>query len=277
MDFAKEKVVEEWFSASGTDLECAELLYNNKKFSQALYYLQQSNEKLAKGLLISFGILTPKRARKDLRLKSLNFSPKSPEFYGHRLMRSFLSDMDKLVPSLEDWYKLLEHGEWKPKAIEFQNTIRKSKKGIKKLKKRPFNLIESAEQLENEIKASQNILGVMDKTIEKINQEMDTLDFNEIVRFAITVVGRAGLKVDRQQVSSFNEIKEVIICSFRLSILVVVSVAMASFLDPLEAVTRYPDAQRRAFNEEDPYVSHFKSLHDLVALTLEKSQVRKMI
>jgi hypothetical protein len=110
-------------------------------FPQALYHLQQSNEKLAKGLLISYGLLTPKKAERDLRIKSLlGFSPKTPESYRHKVLHSFLSDLEKFVPSIEEWYKLIEDSEFGQEIAGFQITIRKGKKGIQKLKKKPFTL-----------------------------------------------------------------------------------------------------------------------------------------
>lgn len=61
-------IVKNWLAESRIDLECANLLYRNKIFSRALYHLQRSNEKLAKGHLTHIGFLTPKMARKDLAI-----------------------------------------------------------------------------------------------------------------------------------------------------------------------------------------------------------------
>lgn len=275
LDSKREKEIEKWLSKSNSELESADLLYNHKLFSQALYFLQQSNEKLAKGLLIKIGILTPKIAKKDLRVKALlGFSPKKPEFYGHRVMKSFLSDMEKTVPSIEELYKLIENSEWKPQITEFQRNIRKSKKGIQKLKKRPFNLIDNAEKLENEIKAAQEILAKMDQTIDNVSQEIDRLDFAEIVRVAITITGQMGLNTDGEKGPSLQDIKRDIADSLKLSILVTLSVAFTSFLDPLEAVTRYPDLEHDPFNENNPYITHFKEIHDLISLTLKKAKMQ---
>jgi hypothetical protein len=58
--------------------ESAKVLYDHKLFGSALYRLQQSNEKLAKGLLLSLGFLTPKTAKKDCAVESvLGFLPKA--------------------------------------------------------------------------------------------------------------------------------------------------------------------------------------------------------
>lgn len=58
-----------------------------------------------------------------------------------------------------------------------------------------------------------------------------------------------------------------------LSVLTVLAVAITSFLDPLESVTRYPDANQDIFDETNPYVVQFKELRNMIELILKKSQV----
>lgn len=108
----KGKIIQDWLHAAASDLKCAKLLYDSRLFSAALYHLQQSNEKLAKGLLIAMGFLSPKRARKDFRVKDiLGFLPKKPAEYRHRTMPSFLSDVEKTIPSIDGFLNLIETSE----------------------------------------------------------------------------------------------------------------------------------------------------------------------
>jgi HEPN domain-containing protein len=96
-----EEYVIAWLRESQIDLECGKILYENKIFSRTLYHLQQSNGKLAKGLLISIGILTPKKAGNDLITKLiLGFQPKEPRNYNHRIYPSLLSDLEKATQPL---------------------------------------------------------------------------------------------------------------------------------------------------------------------------------
>jgi hypothetical protein len=55
--------------------------------------------------------------------------------------------------------------------------------------------------------------------------------------------------------------------------LVTLSVAIASLLDPLESITRYPDSKSCSFDENNPYVKNFHGLYDSIAHILEKSQL----
>ena len=267
-----EEVVQDWLLTAKADLECAELLYNGKKYSQALYCLQQSNEKLAKGLLISFGILTPKVAKKDQRIKSLlGFTPKQPQAYRHNITHSFVSDIEKMVPSIEQVYKLIIEAGLDPQIIHFKNTIQNSKKGLQTLKKKPFCLIENDLQLQNEILAANHILSALDSTMDKVNEEIDNLNFAEIVRVAHNI---AGIPPTTETMEDYSQkrVKNNVVSSLNISILTTLSVAMASFLDPLEAVTRYPDSANSRFDETNPYVKQFKQIQDLIASTLERSE-----
>lgn len=269
----KDKIVGEWLSASAKDLEAARLLYDNKLFANCLYHLQQSNEKLTKALLLSIGILTPKRAAKDWRTKSvLGFLPKEPSSYRHRILPSLLSDMEKSVPFIEDFLRLLKKSEYGPQVAEVDKTVRTSKKRVKKLKKKPFGLVKTTEQLEEEIKGAQAILDEMEKVTTKANQELERLDYAKTLRVATLLVRKAGFKVDTSQLPSLDTIKTIIIPRLRITVLVSLSAALASLLDPLESVTRYPDSQYVSFDENNPFVKNFNRLCAVIARCLEESR-----
>lgn len=268
----KDEVVRNWLSASAIDLESAMVLYDNKLFASSLYHLQQSNEKLAKGLLLSIGILTPKMAKTDLRVKSvLGFQPKQPASYRHKTLPSLLSDLEKSIPSIEGSLSLLGTTEFGPRIAEFNETIRKSKKGVQKLKKKPFALIRTTEQLDIEIRGTQAILDAIDQATSRMSQELEKLDPAEAIRVAV-LLGKIGFKVNTSQLPSFDKIKAGIVPTLKLTMLATLSAAIASLLDPLESVTRYPNSQQGSFDESNPYVIHFKGLYDIVARCIEKSR-----
>lgn len=269
----KNKVIEDWLSASDTDLKSANILYDNKLFSASIYHLQQSNEKLAKSLLMLIGVLTPKSAKNDLRVKEmLGFLPKQPAAYRHRTMPNFLSDMEKTGPSIEDLFTFMESSELGPRIQEYRLLVRKSRKGIQKLKKRPFSPVSDAGQLSKEVLAAKAIIGALDSAIVKMQQEMAKLDLPEVYQIAKGLVKTQGYNVEGLEPPDFGKIKGNVMETFRLSILAIMSIAIASILDPLEAETRYPDAQKVAFDENHPYVLNFTGLSDVIACLLEKSR-----
>jgi len=112
----------------------------------------------------------------------------------------------------------------------------------------------------------------MDHDTNKISQELDELDSAQILRVAILVLRRAGFKVDVNQAPSVEQIKAGIVPILRLSMLTILSVALAALLDPLVSVTRYPDSQRGSFDENNPYVRNFHQFHDVIARILKMSQ-----
>jgi hypothetical protein len=269
----KDKTIQDWLYAAASDLKCAKVLYDSRLFSAALYHLQQSSEKLAKGLLIAMGFLSHKRAKKDLRIKEmLGFLPKEPAAYRHRTMPSFLSDVEKTIPSIDDFLNLIESSELGPRIQEYHLLVRKGKKGVKKLKKKPFRPVENADQLKGEVRAAEVILGALDDSVRKMTQEMAKLDLYEAYQVAKGLVKAQGFSVEGVEPPNFDQIKERVVHIFKLSVLIAMSVALTSLLDPLEAITRYPDSHSSSFDEANPYVANFGNLCKAVACILEKSQ-----
>jgi hypothetical protein len=69
---------------------------------------------------MSMGVLMPKSAKKDLRVKEiLGFLPKEPAAYRHRTMPSFLSDIEKTVPSIEALLTFIESSELGPRIHDY--------------------------------------------------------------------------------------------------------------------------------------------------------------
>ena len=256
---------------SKKDLNVADLVYDRRFFSQALYHLQQSNEKLVKALLLSIGILTPKKSKRDLEIKSLfGFYPKEPKSYGHRTMKPLIVDLQKFVPTIQELLTLLKDSTINGKMAELERLIKRGKRGMKKLKKKPANLIKNGEQLEREIKAAKSILDKLEKMFCKINQEIDRLDFQEINRVALTIAEKEGLDIKLEH-PTFLEIKNEMLRSLKISVLITISGSMAFILDPLVSITRYPDPNSPTFDENNPYVEQFSGLLEVVKSCLEKS------
>ena len=267
------KIVEKWLSGSEDDLKAANLLYDNKLFALCLYHLQQSNEKLAKALLLSLPLSTPKRRPKDYAVQSaLGFLPRTPSSYGHRIMPHFLSDIEKSVPSIQEYLKLLRDSEFGKRITEFSKTVKTSGENVQKLRKNPPVIIRTTENLEKEITSAQSLLDKVDPIANKINEELNHLDYTQIVRIATGVSRKRGFKVDASRLPSFEEMKTKTGLAFRLSMLTTLSVGLSALLDPLVSVTRYPDSKPISVDENDPYVKNFYQFHDVIARILKMSQ-----
>jgi len=273
----RDETIQGFLSKSADDLASAKVLYDTKHFSNSLYFLQQSSEKLSKALWLRMGILTPKKARENGLVKSvLGFQPKEPIRYGHRILPHLVSDLDRMVPSMQKLIDLMENSELKPRVSEFLAAFGRSRKSVKKLKKKPFTPVGSTEQLEKEVKAINAILDALDPTIEKIKGELAKLETRDVAHAATGLMRQLGFRVDLSQVlsemPSLEKIRSQIVEVFRISVLSVMSTATASLLDPLESAARYPDPQRSPFDENHPYIKNFMGLHDVIAYTLQKSR-----
>jgi HEPN domain-containing protein len=131
---AEKATAEAWLAEAEVDLRSSRLLYDNKIYPRAIYFLQQGNEKLAKGLLIAMGMLTAKQAKGNWAIKALlGFFPKEPRTYGHRTFQSFISDVSKAIPSLDELLKHLQAGEFGPNITEFRKSVKKSKGDVRTL------------------------------------------------------------------------------------------------------------------------------------------------
>jgi hypothetical protein len=268
----KGEAIQEWLSASAVDLRSAKVLYDNNIFSTSLYHLQQSNEKLAKALLLNLGFLTVKTAQKDYAVqKVLGFIPKEPARYSHRTLPSLLSDLEKAFPAVDGLMTLVQSAEFGPKTTVFRRMVGRSKKSIRKLKKKPISPVRTKKQLEVEVKAAQTILDRIDSTMSLMAEEAKKIDGPRTVQTATKIVEKAGFDVKGVEPPSFEKTRDATLNVLKITILSALSVAVASLLDPLEAVTRYPDSKHSSFDDSNPYVIHFKGLYEVVSHLHEKS------
>jgi hypothetical protein len=272
-DLTRNQILDAWFHEADVDLQCAKILYDNCFYSRCLYHLQQGNEKLAKGILLSLGILSAKKAIQNQRIKSIvGFIPKEPASYRHRILPFFLSDMSSATPALDKIIKSIEWEDAEDIFLNFQGTIEKSKKGIEKLKKKPFTLVISKDQLENEIKVINMYLDKLGEIEDKMQLALTNLNPGKATKVAVKTAQKFGYEATNDQaLESYYGTSKRVVPIINLSFLAILSIAVASFLDPLESITRYPDSNHGPFTEDNVYVEYFSNLYEILRRTLEKT------
>lgn len=62
---------EDWFHLAKEDLDSAELLYKNSKFPQATFFLQQAEEKMAKGYMLKISMIPASKNAKWVERQQL--------------------------------------------------------------------------------------------------------------------------------------------------------------------------------------------------------------
>ena len=85
------------------------------------------------------------------------------------------------------------------------------------------------------------------------------------------VAAKKGLKTDFE-LPSIQEMKNTILWTLKIGILISISITMGSLLNPLESITRYPDPNYESFNEKNPYIMKFRDLRGVIRLCLEKAE-----
>ena len=63
-------MINEWFRITQSDLRAAGLLRKAKNYNNAIFHLQQTDEKIANGILYNFGLM---QENKDIAIKNTVF------------------------------------------------------------------------------------------------------------------------------------------------------------------------------------------------------------
>ena len=158
--------------------------------------LQQANEKVAKGLLLSTGILTPKQLAGDWRTRHLiGFAPNESKDYGHLIVPSLLSDADKVVPSLEGLFQLVNTGEFKPQMTRMKKIVRESGEGVELLRKLRLELVSTEQQLDREIEGATMILDRIGVAVSAMRAELGKLNQSKVSVETVKAVRKMGFRV----------------------------------------------------------------------------------
>jgi len=256
-----------WLYEANIDLECARLLFDANQYARSLFHLQQANEKLAKGILIRLGMLVTHKPREDNTMEVLGLSLKGPKDYGHRTLKSFLSDSEKILEYIENSLKDLPHTsiELRTKLTEILGAIKENKKKVKELKDKPtedvpyeilLNELTASKALFNRIKEIQSKLGdpvAIQSQFRKIKSRLRRHDEHQMA----------------EAISSLLSDEDGLRRLFTLSITLLVSLGLSMFLDPLEQISRYPDGGTLKFDKDNPYVRCFGQFEELIKDCLE--------
>jgi hypothetical protein len=257
----EEKSWEPWLYEAHIDLVCARLLLDAAQYARSLFHLQQANEKLAKGMLIRLGILRTHKSREDNTVKLvLGFSRKEPRDYSHRTLKSFLSDIEKGLGSIENMGAIAQRympKELRTKYTEMLRTLRKSKRGVKELKLKPLGIVTSYELLLNELNALKALLDGIKEVQSKLRDQVTILDTPQVQQTISSFVRRLGEPQYAKSISSALSDKDGLHRRVTLGMVFVVPLSLSMFLDPLEQISRYPEEGTPMFNKDNPYVRCF--------------------
>lgn len=260
-----------WLKEAQRDLNAAKILYENKLYPQALFHLQQSNEKIAKGLLLSLGILSEKLTKGSWATKSLvGFLPKTPKDYGHRTLPSLTADFEKFIPIIKSAMSGVPiDDEFKPKFDVFRKAVDRSAKSLATLRLRTPRLIDSDQELDKELVAATLIVDGIDEFATQVGNRAKKMDGRLVVDSYVRAVRRTGRRISSSDLPSVSGLLEDIGPVFKLILVVTVSVALSGFLDPLVSVSRYPISGAKPIDDGHPYVIRFQQLQEVIGRCLK--------
>ncbi|MGA3192952.1 MAG: HEPN domain-containing protein [Candidatus Bathyarchaeia archaeon] len=270
---SKDKAIDDWLSKSTSNLKSAKILYDGGQWEDCLSLLQQSHEKLFKALQLSLGRMTLKQTKADLRVqKMLGFLPREPRAYRHRTTMPLISDMETAAPFIENFLMRMKGSDLRPQIEGFIEGVRNSRKRLQELKKKPFGLIKTTEQLETEVKVAEDILNLLDQLETVAKETAAKFDTAELLRTAASVANSLGYKVDMSETVSVDGVIADVLPRIRIAELSSLSAGLGTFLDPLFKVTRYPEEPHEPFDENNPYIKNFMGLYGVLDRMLKQSR-----
>ena len=285
---------EAFFEISQKDLEASKLLFKNKLYPQAVFYLQQSVEKATKSFGILDNIITLKEAKQVI---------------GHDSLKIYKKILDGLLKDMKDFEKIV-HGHFqlsKTKIVgkmffKFNSkTISKylnSLTNIDELRAYSFSLTkdvgslvkflnELAElELDNLVKFL-NELGELElnrPSLPSIPTEQELKEFKKDMEELLNVFSKLNSEIVNQVKNRVNKLLdpdskgEILgIGKFLMDLFYIpFSLFLLSYLLPcFHAVnTRYPDEKgqnpREIYNEKHPLIQFYDDLVKIMEKTLSK-------
>jgi hypothetical protein len=274
-----EEYSKKWLEGATEDLDAANLLFQNKKYRQAILYLQQTCEKTAKGLLMKIGFLPDyeeneeqKAAREVVGIKSAK-----PIDYGHTWHKKFLDVLDETVGSTSPIVKLMIKFPNKELSSNIKNFWNDSefRNRIEKARRVNINPVPSLKETEDVITACNSILDLSIETNKKVieNAKKTKLpDKKSIIKFIekqlnYKVNGKSMEMIDKIYNKNPEEflIKRVTF-SFTLTVLAILNI----YLLPHEKMARYPDSNISVeYNENLSIIQKFNEISALLKRCLD--------
>jgi len=162
------------------DMKASLLLYKNKLYSQAMFYLQQSVEKMAKAFAVHFGIIT------ENELKKISHNPlKIYKKTTDDLVKKFkkIDAASQVYPKLKSTkiFKIIEESNIGEVCRKFENLyhVLSSQKPLILSEEEIDKILNEIENFQNETQASKRLISQL---------QISELDFQKMLEEARTVI-----------------------------------------------------------------------------------------
>jgi hypothetical protein len=277
-----EEFSKKWIEGATEDLDVAELLFVNKKYRQAMFYLQQTCEKTAKGFLMIIGFLPDSDESEELKEAREFIGVKSavPRDYGHKLIGTMLDALDSMVTSTTPIFEMMLKLPDKEMVSKVQGSwnVADFRSKINKAREIKFNPNPTIEDIDATLNACNRILGISIDTEGKVMEDAKNVKIPSKDVIIETIEKETGLKLDDKAKDMLDKIyqkppeeylSKKTIHSFTLTTLMVLN----TYMLPHEWLARYPDSTEGIeYNENLPLIKRFDGLSALLRRCIELSK-----
>jgi hypothetical protein len=268
---------QEWFKTAIQDLEAAQILFLNKKYQQAIFYLQQANEKVSKGLLIRIGFLPEyKESEYEKELKKvIGIYPSTPRIYGHAWHTNLLKVLEVLLNAVDSLTSSIMKIKFTDRKTvsniqQFRKSIPSWRAKLNRARKVKPNPNPSLQEIEAVVKACNQMLNssiaAQHRVIEKVGK-IKLPDKNAVIA---SVEKHFGMKLDQETFEKLNEVvsrkpAEIVKNVVTLPETLIVLALLNTYLLPHEYISRYPEPKMDfVYNEEFSLVKMFNEISNLI-------------
>jgi len=277
-----EETPKEWFKTAAEDLEAARILYQGQKYQQAIFYLQQANEKVSKGLLIRIGFLPEYQETTKVRelRRAVGVYPSTPRIYGHAWHRNLFRVLEGFIGSTDSLTRSMVRMKLGDKRIvrsirEFRKSIPDLESRLNTAKKVKTNPNPSLREIDGVVRTCNQLLDSSAEAEQKAAEAMKKIKFPDRNLLVASIEKYFGTKLDQETLEKVNKIygmnpSELVKNVYALAVTLLVLAVLNTYLLPHEHISRYPDSNMDfAYDREFPLVKRFYEISDLIMKCLE--------
>jgi len=244
----------DWFKFADDDLVAAKVLLGNKKYRQGVFQLQQSCEKISKGLLMRMGFLRISEEDekvKEIR-KSIGLPSSTPKGYTHAWHLRMLEVLDGFTDEFDAIANvLLEIKLSERKTVQaisdFKGNVPDYKERIKVAKRLKANPNPSLQEFDAMLEDCNRLLDGSAKAEQQVLRAARKIRLPKKKLLLRKLEKRLGVKIDEDEMKKIDKLyrnpvvyaENIMVFSITLIVLAVLN----TYLLPHEQLSRYPDTQ----------------------------------
>lgn len=271
----------EWLEIASEELDSSRILFENKKYPQSIFFLQQSSEKISKEALRILGILSMGETDSEKVQRCMNtfgITKYTAIDYGHAWHKKMLTVMENFVNQLEVLTEVITNMKFDDKNItsstnDFKKSIPRFRDAIKTLNGLEAKSNPSLKELKDVIGISNHILDSSFEIDSKLlkTQKQTKLPDKETLKKMIEK--KLDVKLNEESIEIIDKIYAVPPTKYFdkktiLSSVIMVLAVLNTYLLPHESSSRYPSS-KVVYDDKLALVLVFDDMTNLIEICLK--------